>query len=277
LPWRQWWSGTIRAGDAIMKITVCQLHNGREAFAADWKGLVAHVSAERSDLVLLPEMPFFPWFPTPREFDAAVWRAALAAHDAWEKRLSELTPAMVLGTRPVDFGSKRYSAGFMWNEAEGITETIHVKSCLSHQEGFWETTWYERAVPDFESATVGPVRVGMLIGLELWIAGQARWYGDDGVHFIAVPRVDCSADAEAATSSNNEWLEGGRTAALDAGTYCISSSRSGHDRFFGGMGWIVSPDGLVLAKTSGEEPFISAEIDLAAAPRHARVSSPVHA
>jgi predicted amidohydrolase len=260
-----------------MKITVCQLHNGREAFAADWEGLVAHVRAERSDLVLLPEMPFFPWFPTPREFDARVWRAALAAHDAWEKRLSELTPAMVLGTRPVDFGSKRYNAGFMWNEAEGITETIHVKSCLSHQDGFWESTWYERAVPDFESATVGPARVGMLIGLELWIAGKARWYGDDGVHFIAVPRVDFSPDAEAATSSNNEWLEGGRTAALDAGAYCISSSRSGHDRFFGGMGWIVSPDGLALAKTSGEEPFISAEVDLAAAPRHARVSGSVHA
>ncbi len=30
---------------------------------------------------------------------------------------------MVLGTRPVDFGALRYSAGFMWNQEEGISET----------------------------------------------------------------------------------------------------------------------------------------------------------
>ena len=246
-----------------MRVTVCQLHNGREAFAADWDRLVSHVKAQRSDLVLLPEMPFFPWFPTPREFDAGIWRAAVAAHDTWEKRLSELTPAVALGTRPADFGALRYSAGFVWNEDEGITETIHVKCCLSNEDGFWETTWYQKAVPDFESATVGAVRVGMLIGLELWIADAASTYGGDKVHLIAIPRMDRSVDAAECAAANEEWLAGGRTAALESGAFCVSSSRGGHNNAVGGTGWIMAPDGRVLARTSGEEPFVTAEVDLA--------------
>ena len=194
-----------------MKVTVCQLHNEREAFAADWDRLVAHVKAQRSDLVLLPEMPFFQWFPTPREFDAGVWRAAVAAHDTWEKRLSELMPAVALGTRPVDFGALRYSVGFVWNEDEGITETIHVKSCLSNEDGFWETTWYQKAVPDFESATVGAVRVGMLIGLELWVPEGAMTYGEDKVHLIAIPRMDRSVDRP---SAPHRTRSGSQAAAL---------------------------------------------------------------
>jgi N-carbamoylputrescine amidase len=245
-----------------MKVTVCQLHNERGAFAADWDRLVAHVKTQRSDLVLLPEMPFFPWFPTPREFDAGTWRAAVAAHDTWEKRLSELMPAVALGTRPVDFGALRYSAGFVWNEDEGITETIHVKSCLSNEDGFWETTWYQKAVPDFESATVGAARVGMLIGLELWVPEGASTYGEDKVHLIAVPRMDGSMDDDECVASNEEWLSGGRAAALESGAFCVSSSRGGHNNTAGGTGWILAPDGRTLARTSGEEPFVTAEVDL---------------
>jgi N-carbamoylputrescine amidase len=246
-----------------MKVTVCQLHNEREAFAADWDRLVAHVKSQRSDLVLLPEMPFFPWFPTPREFDAGIWRAAVAAHDTWERRLSELMPAVALGTRPVDFGALRYSAGFVWNEDEGITETIHVKSCLSNEDGFWETTWYQKAVPDFESATVGVARVGMLIGLELWVPEGARTYGEDKVHLIAIPRMDLSVDDDECVASNEEWLSGGRAAALESGAFCVSSSRGGHNNTAGGTGWVLAPDGRVLARTSGEEPYVTAEVDLA--------------
>ena len=256
--------GTLHADSAAaMKITVCQLHNGRDAFAMDWERLVAHVKAERSDLVLLPEMPFFAWFPTPREFDPKVWHAAVAAHDAWEKRLSDLVPAVALGTRPVDFGALRYNAGFMWNADEGIAETIHVKSCLANEEGFWETRWYGKAVPDFESATIGAVRVGMLIGLELFVPEGARTYGEDNVHIVAIPRVDrSSGDTEEGAVSNEGWLAGGRAVALESGAFCISSSRGIHANDGGGLGWILAPDGSTLARTSGDEVFVTAVVDL---------------
>lgn len=261
-------------GEDAMKITVCQLHNGREAFAADWKHLVEHVRAERSELVLLPEMPFYPWFPTPREFVARTWRDAVAAHDAWERRLSELMPGIALGTRPADFGSLRYSVGFMWNGDESITETIHVKSCLLSEEGSWETTWYEKAGPDFECATVGAARVGMLIGLELWIPDQARFYGEDGAQIIAVPRADRAAKSDLAASTH-EWLEGGRAAAAASGAYCISSSRSSHGNDYGGAGWIIAPDGKTLAMTSANQQFVTADADLAAVAEHPRAVAPL--
>jgi predicted amidohydrolase len=257
-----------------MRITVCQLHNGREGLTADWDRLVEHIKTQRSELVLLPEMPFYSWFPTPRNFDAQVWSEAVAAHEAWEKRLSELMPAIALGTRPVDFGNLRYSAGFMWNEDEGIAETIHVKTCLSNEEGAWETTWYERAVPDFEAVRVGDARVGMLIGLELWMTDQARFYGEDGVHIIAVPRVDRSGD-EDIDVANQEWLDGGRTTAKAAGAYCISSSRGARGRSSGGAGWVIAPDGQTLAMTSREQPLASIDIDLSAVSRHPHAPAPM--
>ncbi|MGH8322536.1 MAG: nitrilase-related carbon-nitrogen hydrolase, partial [Steroidobacteraceae bacterium] len=129
--------------------------------------------------------------------------------------------------------------------------------------------WYERAVPDFESATVGAARVGMLIGLELWIPDQAKRYGEDGVHIVAVPRVDQAPEAQIG-ASNDEWLAGGRTAAVASGAYCVSSSRGGRANNVGGVGWIIAPDGRTLALTSSDEPYVSAEVDLAAVSRRAR-------
>jgi predicted amidohydrolase len=257
-----------------MKITVCQLHNGRNAVAMDWDGLVEHVKTQRSDLVLLPEMPFYPWFPTPREFDAGVWQEAVTAHESWERRLSELAPAVALATRPVNFGAFRYCAGFKWNLEEGIAETVHVKSCLSNEDGSWETTWFERATPDFEGTTIGAARVGMLIGLELWMSDQARYYGNDGVHIIAIPRVDRSGNSDIETA-NNEWLEGGRAAARASGAYVISSSRGARSSSAGGTGWIIAPDGQTVASTTADEPFVTAAIDLAAIIRKPREVQPL--
>jgi N-carbamoylputrescine amidase len=246
-----------------MKITVCQLHNAPDAFAQDWDRLVAHVRAEESDLVLLPEMPFFRWFPLSRAFDAGVWRAAVAAHTAGERRLAELAPAVVLGTRPIDFGNVRYNAGFAWHAEEGI-ETVHAKAYLTREEGAWESTWYHKAVPEFVPATMGDATVGMLIGSELWVMEQARVYGEDDVHIIAVPRVT-GAGRVPSTTSIEGWLAGGCAAAVTSGAYCISSSRAAGGAGSGGPGWIISPDGIPLATTSDGRPFVSMDIDLAAA------------
>ena len=41
-----------------MKTTVCELKNGTDTLEDEWGRLVDHVGAEKSDLVVLPEMPF---------------------------------------------------------------------------------------------------------------------------------------------------------------------------------------------------------------------------
>ncbi len=137
-----------------------------------------------------------------------------------------------------------------------------MKSCLTSEESFCETSWYQAAAPDFESATVGAARVGMLIGLELWVPGGATTYGEDKVHIIAIPRMDRSANDDDCAASNEEWLAGGRRAALESGAFCVSSARGGHSNVFCGSGWVLAPDGSTLARTSGDAPFVTVEVDL---------------
>lgn len=60
-----------------------------------------------------------------------------------------------------------------------------------------------------------------------------------------------------------KWLAGGRAAAVVSGCFCLSSNRC--EGSMGGMGWLLDPDGGILALTSEEEPFITMDIDLTAA------------
>lgn len=61
------------------------------------------------------------------------------------------------------------------------------------------------------------------------------------------------------------WLAGGRAVAVCSGAYCLSSNLSTTPRVApncGGVGWIIDPDGEVLATTSEDDPFVTVEVDL---------------
>ena len=62
-----------------MKLTVTELNNDPELLTFDWDKLVSHVRKEGSNLVLLPEMIFAPWFAVTKEVSAETWDAAVAA------------------------------------------------------------------------------------------------------------------------------------------------------------------------------------------------------
>ena len=239
-----------------MKVTVCQFHDDPKAFEIDWQMLVAHVRIERSDFVLLPEMPFYPWFATSRTFNASVWNAAVAAHEEWEQRLHDLAPAVVAATRPVDFGNERYNEGFVWDEEDGV-RGAHAKAYLPDEEGVWEASWYNHATPDFTPLEVKGVNVGFLICTELWCMDQARLYGLEGTQLVLTPRLTSAATLD-------KWLAAGRVAAVLAGAFGLSSNRFVESGLYGGQGWIIDPDGKVLALTSAAEPAVSATIDLGA-------------
>jgi hypothetical protein len=161
-----------------MRVTVCQLQDDPAGLESNWTGLVAHVRAEKSNLVLLPEMPFSPWFAASRTFNPAVWAAAVAAHTAWESRLGDLAPAVVIASRPIDFGNERYNEGFVWDTESGI-RSVHAKTFLPDEEGVWEASWYQRATPEFTPVQVFDAQVGFLIGTETLVlrAGAPVWDG----------------------------------------------------------------------------------------------------
>jgi N-carbamoylputrescine amidase len=242
-----------------MKVTVCELNDEPNAFLRDWEELLAHVKSEASDLVLLPEMAFCPWFGWTRQVDLAVWQAAIAAHDEWiEERLPELAPATVLGSRPVNKEAKRLNEGFVWTPEQGY-RGAHAKYYLPDEDGYWEASWYQRGEGDFTSIQSGQLRIGFTICTELWFTERARAYGKAGVHLVAAPRATGEPTVE-------KWLVGGRTAAVVSGAFCASSNRvRGEKTVFGGLGWVIGPDGDVLGVTSREQPFVTVSIDLAEA------------
>ena len=240
-----------------MRVTVCELNDSVEGLARDWERLVAHVQEHRSDLVLLPEMPFCPWFAWRPDFEMSVWQDAVAAHDKWQERLTELQPAIVLGTRPVNRSDQRLNEGFWWTQTDGY-QVAHHKYYLPNEPGFWEANWYSRGDGSFRSVQCLEALIGFQICTELWAFERARAYGKAGVHLIATPRATPQTSLE-------KWLVGGRATAVTAGAFSLSSnhvSSVSNEVHLGGQGWIVCPEGEILRLTSQEQPFVTVEIAL---------------
>lgn len=245
-----------------LKVTVCEFQDDPNGLAQDWEQLAAHIKAEASNIVLLPEMPFHPWFARPKLFDPAVWQEAVLAHDVWLKRFDELAPAIILSSRPVNDNNHRLNEGFVWDQRSGY-RAAHRKYYLPDEEGFREASWYHRGDGDFIPIDDGALRIGFLICTELWFMQRARYYGKAGVNLIVTPRA-----TERATL--DKWLAGGRTAAIVSGAFALSSNRAnsgGRSQEFGGQGWVIGPDGQVMGLTSRQHPFVTIEIDLSEAER----------
>ena len=112
-----------------MKVTVCELRNEPGHLEQDWQELVDHVKSESSDLVLLPEMPFYPWIARWNQIDDEIWKASVEAHDRWISRLTELETALVISTRPIIRERKRFNEGFVWDSANSY-KGVHRKYLL---------------------------------------------------------------------------------------------------------------------------------------------------
>ncbi len=237
-----------------MKATVIELDAGQ--LEAQWAKLIKHIQAHQSELLLLPEMCFSPWFCTTRAVDESRWQAAVRSHDYWLGRLHELGAKMVIGTAPRSIDNKKYNIAYLWT-AENELRWIHRKTYLPNDDGYWEASWYDRGPIDFRPATVDGLCIGAVICTEIWFMQHARDYGRQGIHLLVNPR-------STPHSTYAKWLAGGQSAAVIAGAYCLSSNHAGQaDQVqLGGGGWISDPDGVVLAATTAGQPFVTLDLDL---------------
>jgi predicted amidohydrolase len=242
----------------MVRVTVCELPDAADPAFEDRLGaLVDHADREDSDVVVLPEMPFSRWLPgsDPGEADpAAAWERAVAAHEERVAALDAFAPAAVVGSRPTVRGGRRHNDAFAY--ADGAARRLSTKSYLPDEPGFWEASWYEAGDGDFEPADVAGLSVGPLVCTDLWASNEVRAYGRAGVDLLVNPRV-----TERRTTG--KWLAGARTMGVLAGAYLASSNRSGtaDGVTFGGAGWVTSPDGTVLARTDGDHPFATVDVD----------------
>ena len=236
-----------------MRVTVCELRTSPGALEQDWDGLVAHLTEQGSELVVLPEMGFAPWFAAERPSSDGAWASSVAAHAVWRERLSELGAAVV-GTRPVDRPAGRRNEAYVATPT-GPVRALHDKCYLPDEPGFWEASWYGRGDGGHRVVEVAGVRVGVLVCTEMWFLEHARAYGRAGAHLVVTPRVTPAY-------SLHTWLAGGRTCAVVSGAWSLSSNSAEPEH--GGQGWAIDPEGAVVATTSRDQPWVTVEVDLAA-------------
>lgn len=241
-------------------MTVCELPGREGALEEAWSRLVEHALAEEPDLVVLPEMPFHRWLPVTEEASGAAWERAMEAHGRWIDRLSELDGAGVAGTRPVVRDGRRLNEGFLWSASDDGLRAAHRKRYLPDEPGFWEASWYDRGSGRFRTRRWEGIAVAFMICTDLWFLRHARSFAAEGAHLLVCPRATPAY-------SEDKWLAAGRTAAVVAGAFGLSSNRAGRAPGvdWAGGGWIIGPDGDVLGTTSREEPFLTREIDLESA------------
>jgi N-carbamoylputrescine amidase len=250
-----------------MRVMVCELDADGGMLDAGWARVVGHAHRYGPELAVLPELPFAPWLPATDEVDPAAWADAVAAHDRWLERLPELGATVVVASRPTVVDGHRFNEGFVWVAGEGIVGS-RTKTFLPDEEGFHEATWYQRGPVRFDPVATPVGQIGVLLCTELWFPEHARALGQAGVGLLAAPRAT-------PFESLHRWEAVARVDAITAGAYLLTANRSGRagPTRLGGGGWVVDPDGEVLARTTPGTPAVTVEIDLAL-PRAARSSYP---
>jgi N-carbamoylputrescine amidase len=239
-----------------MRVTVCELPHEPAALAAAWAALCEHTSRHAPELVLLPEFAMVEPVWEAEHFDAARWTAAESLSDAWLRRLPELHAAYVVGTRPASIDGWRFNQGYLWSAAGGLAP-LRSKFFLPDEPGNWEALWFDRGDAAFPTFRAGSLSFGMNICTELWALETYAAYAARNVQIVLSPRATAAA-------TTAKWMSVGVVAAVRSGAFSVSSNRVDSTGACGGVGWIISPDGQVLARTTSETPFATVDIDLAA-------------
>ena len=241
-----------------MKVTVCQLNNDPIKVEQEWKQLVSHCKLNKSELLLLPEMPFYAWIANKPAANKADKIKAVEAHERWLQRIENLEDTIVAYTKPIIRDGGFYNTAYIWTKEAGH-QKVHTKYFFPEEEGFYEGTWFDREPKNFELIEVNGLKIGFLLCTEIWFTQHTRKYGLEGMDLLLCPRAT-------GASSTEQWIRCGQTSSVIGGAYCLSSNRSGvgEDNFnWGGTGWICQPmDGGLLGRTSNELPFLTVDIDV---------------
>jgi N-carbamoylputrescine amidase len=241
-----------------MKVTVCQLDNRPLALDPMLEDLAAHIAQESSAFLLLPEMCFHEWLAADAEPESERWLAAVDAHARYLSDLDKIGAKAVIGSRPIvneqgDFRNQAY----LWTPQSGALP-VHDKYYLPNEASYWEANWYQRGELGFDHCEALDMRIGVQICTEMWFFEWARHFAAAGVDILCIPRATPHG-------TSAKWLAGGQATAVCAGAYCLSSNLwnpPDSKADCGGLGWIISPEGDVLAQTNEAAPFATAEIDL---------------
>jgi N-carbamoylputrescine amidase len=241
-----------------MKVVVCQFDNRDGHLEGVLEKLRMHISENNADFLLLPEMCFSEWLAADPQADSARWHTSVATHEDRIAKLYMLGAKAVMSTRPiVRAGGSFRNQAYIWTPESGA-QAVHEKYYLPDEEDYWEHTWYDRGERRFDLCRGLGMRIGVQICTEMWFFEWARHYAASKADLLCIPRATPHGSVK-------KWLAGGQAAAVCSGAYCLSSNLwapPGDAANLGGLGWIISPEGDILAETDEDTPFATVEIDL---------------
>lgn len=237
-----------------MKLAVCELPDGLALTDPSWTKLLETLHCEKPDLLILNEMPMGNWIAEKPGFDSEEALKFVSAHDELVAELGRL-PWGTFGSRPVSGGACLANEAFL--VSAGAYKPVHHKHYFPNEVGWYEKNWFAPTKSGFDLVEYGEVSIGALLCTELMFNEWARHYRRIGANVIAVPR--------AGASLNTKWRAAGAMAAIVSGCYVVSSNRAEHATMpkglFGGEGFVYSPYGELIAKTSASSPVAIVEID----------------
>lgn len=239
-----------------MKVSICEFPDEPVHKMNAWGALVAHTAAAEPEFVVLPEMPFCGWIFVGNVVDLDQWREAVNQHDRMIERFSELKCRWVLTSRPIERDGFRFNEAFVWSAETGY-RAVRSKWYLPNLPVATESIWFSRGDRNFSPVRCGPLRVGFKLCSEIMFPEHSREIGFANAHLIAHPR---------ASGDGKRWRTATEMSAITSGCYVASANRRSYDRqLFSGGSWLLSPEASLLAETTAEQPFVTAEIDIAAA------------
>lgn len=252
-----------------MKITVTQVNDGTKEFT---KIFLCKIKQEKSDLVVLNEMPLGSWISKDSEYSHSLVSKSIMCHRLGVEQLKSIGSSVLFSIPDyedsVDTANKKAINTAVFINEKGETHTPHTKQFFPEEAGFWETQWFQKGKVKFNPFEVITqegvvVKVGVLLCSDAMFLEYARYYSNQGVSIIAIPRATTG-------ECDNLWIQVLKTMALLSGCYVISSNRFSQnmneveqvDQKFNGKGWIFDPNGVLIAETSKEKPFVTCKIDL---------------
>ena len=236
------------------RVAYVQWPEGLQPAGSVWDAIRRSVDAAHPDILVTNEMPFGLWLAEQASFDASAAQRSIALHEQGLDALSSLNAAAVISSRPVAFDGRLANEAFVLESK--AYRMIHHKKYFPQEQGFFEEAWYVRGAGGFDCVQVGQAKVGVLLCTELFFNDRARAYGRDGADLIVTPR--------AAGTSLSRWKTAGAMAAIVSGAWFVSSNRYGSGALgqqFGGAGFVVSPEGVLLEETSAAKPLSVVTLD----------------
>jgi N-carbamoylputrescine amidase len=203
-------------------------------------------------------MPFCEWIFTGNAVDSALWRQAVEQHEVMIPRLSELACRWIMSSRPVEVSGQRFNEAFIWS-AEGGYRPVRRKWYLPEDPMAQETLWFSQGDRNFAPVRLDAIGVGFQLCSEMMFTQHAQDIDFAEAHLIVQPRASGGA---------RRWRVASEMSAIVSGSYVASANRRTLTRdLFSGGSWLLSPDAQALCETTRQEPFATAEIDLATAAR----------